>query len=75
MDGTTWKIIEMKFFYPTGNDISQFFKVSAKKLKKRSHSAYPIHIAVRNSVKGGINETALFCKEQEILEIKHEIEV
>ena len=35
MGGTTWKIIEMikNVFFPTGNDISQLFKVSAKKFK------------------------------------------
>ena len=37
MGGATWKIIEMKknVFFPTGNDISQLFKVSAKKFKKK----------------------------------------
>ena len=37
MGGTTWKIIEMKknVFFPTGNDMLQLFKVSAKKFKKK----------------------------------------
>ena len=37
MGGATWKIIEMKknVFFPTGNDILQLFKVSAKKFKKK----------------------------------------
>ena len=37
MYGATWKIIEMEknVFFPTGIDISQLFKVSAKKFKKK----------------------------------------
>ena len=37
MGGATWKIIEMikNVFFPRGNDISQLFKVSAKKFKKK----------------------------------------
>ena len=35
MGGATWNIIEMinNVFFPTGNDISQITKVSAKKFK------------------------------------------
>ena len=37
MGGATWKIMEMKknVFFPTGNAISQLFKVYAKKFKKK----------------------------------------
>ena len=37
MDGATWKIIEIikNVFFPTENDISQLFKVPAKKFKNK----------------------------------------
>ena len=44
MGGATWKIIEMKknVFFPTGNDISQLFKVSTKKFKKKRLIAHTL---------------------------------
>ena len=42
MGGATWKIIEMikNVFFPTGNDNSQLFKVSAKKSRKKGLIAH-----------------------------------
>ena len=49
MGGATWKIIEMEknVFFPTGNDISQLFKVSAKKFKRKGLKVHTLLISVK----------------------------
>ena len=55
MGGATWKIIEMKknVFFPTGNDISQLFEVSAKKFKRKG---LIVHTLILNIFWGWICE-------------------